>query len=176
MFKPVERARLVVLRFRRVVSIAVQVVIVALSNGAAFALRFDGNAPDWAITSFWTMLPWLVAIRGLMFIPFRMYEGLWRYTSIYDLRALIGGVVTSTILFYAVVRSLGPAYPRSIFITDAILLVLMLGGLRLTRRLYAEYTVGGPRKRVLIVGAGDAGELIVRDMRANKNTTQGYRP
>lgn len=157
------------LRFRRVLSLVAQLALVVISNRFAFTLRFDEGMPSWALESFWQMLPWLIAIRGLTFIPFRLYEGLWRYTSIYDLQALLGGIATSSVLFYAVVKSpLGPeVYPRSVFITDAIILTVLLGGLRLTRRLWVEFSRGRPGRRVLVFGAGDAGELIVRDMKHN---------
>lgn len=151
---------------RRGVATAIQVVSMALANALAFRLRFDGALPDWAAIAFWQTLPWLVAIRAFTFIPLRLYEGLWRYTSVADVRAVIGGVVTSSILFYAFVRSpLGPpSYPRGVFVIDAIVLTFALIGVRLVRRMSIEFARGGG-KRVLIFGAGDAGELIVRDMR-----------
>jgi len=162
-----------VLRFRRVPSIVVQLALVAVCNRLAFWLRFDNGAPSWALSAFWYGLPWLLVIRALAFIPFRLYEGLWRYTSIYDLQALIGGVSLSSIAFYGFARSpWGPAaYPRSIFITDAILLTMALGGIRLTRRFLTELRPLEGR-RMLVFGAGDAGELIVRDMK----TTGKYQP
>jgi FlaA1/EpsC-like NDP-sugar epimerase len=156
--------------------IILQLTAVVAANVAAFALRFDGQAPAWAIASCAQMLPWLLVIRAATFIPFRLFEGLWRYASIYDLRAIVSAVVTSSVLFAAL--TLGPtgarAYPRSIFITDALLLVLMLGGLRLSRRLYSELWVGGRGRRILVFGAGNAGEMIVRDMKVNRDC--GYRP
>jgi FlaA1/EpsC-like NDP-sugar epimerase len=168
--------RSAVLRFRRVVSLVGQLMLVVLANRLAFALRFDNHIPGWAEVGFWQALPWLVAIRGITFIPFRLYEGLWRYTSLYDLRALLGGVTVSSLLFYALVRSpLGPAaYPRSVFVTDALLLVTLLGGIRLTRRFMTELGRIRPGKRVLIFGAGDAGEMIVRDMK--NNSVLQYQP
>ncbi|HEX5475298.1 MAG TPA: nucleoside-diphosphate sugar epimerase/dehydratase [Vicinamibacterales bacterium] len=163
-------------KFRRVFSIGSQILMIVAANRIAFSLRFDGPLPEWAALAFWQMLPWLVVIRGLTFVPFRLYEGLWRYTSIYDLRAITAAITTSSVLFYALVRSpLGPAvYPRSVFITDAVLLLLMLGGVRLTRRIVAEFSTGRGGKRVLIFGAGDAGELVVRDMKSNPS--YGYTP
>jgi FlaA1/EpsC-like NDP-sugar epimerase len=154
---------------RRVVAITIQLVLVMVSNWLSFMLRFDGSVPSWAAGAFWQMLPWLLMIRALVFAPFRLYQGLWRYTSLYDLQALVGGVGASSLLFYVLVQSpLGPeVYPRSIFIIDALLLTLLLGGLRLTHRLYAEFNRTRPGKRVLVFGAGDAGELIVRDMKNN---------
>lgn len=159
----------VVLRFRRVLSLVAQLALVVLSNRLAFWLRFDNAIPDWANQAFWQMLPWLVVVRGLTFIPFRLYEGLWRYTSIYDLQALIGGIASSSFVFFILTRTpLGPpTYPRSIFIIDALILTVLLGGMRMTRRFYAGYSRVRPGRRVLIFGAGDAGELIVRDMKNN---------
>jgi FlaA1/EpsC-like NDP-sugar epimerase len=119
----------------------------------------------------------VVAIRAVTFVPFRLYEGLWRYTGLYDLKAIAGAVATSTIIVFAFVLSpFGPvAYPRSILIGDAVLLAVGISGIRLACRAYEEISrVTAPRKRVLIFGAGSAGELVVRDMRANPD--HGYSP
>jgi len=163
------------IRFRRDLTIALQLGMVAAANILGFYLRFDGVPPAWALTSCAQMLPWLIVIRALTFVRFRLYDGMWRYTSLYDLRAIAGAVATSSVLFYAVVKSpLGPVYPRSVFVSDALLLVLMLSATRLARRIYAELSAGGHGKRVLVYGAGDAGELIVRDMKTNRAC--GYEP
>jgi FlaA1/EpsC-like NDP-sugar epimerase len=164
------RVRDLLLRFRHELAVAAQLILVAVSNRIAFQLRFDGDIPAWALVAFWQMLPWLVAIRALCFFPFRVYEGLWRYTSVYDLQSLVGGIVVSSIVFYGVANSpFGPpTYPRSIFIIDAGVLVLLLGGVRLARRLLLEFPVSRPGRRVLIYGAGDAAALIVRDMRTSR--------
>ena len=115
------------------------------------------------------MLPWLIGIRGLTFTAFRLYEGLWCYTSLWDLRNIAAGVFTSTIIFYALTHwGFGTMeYPRSIFIVDAILLIIFLSGIRLTRRIYRGLGHIKREQRVLIYGAGDAGEMVVRDMKNN---------
>src|SRR5512144_2450414 len=92
-------------RFRRPVVIAAQIVAVIFSNWFAFALRFDNQVPLWAAQAFLQMLPWLVVIRALTFIPFRLYEGFWRYTSLWDLRNISIAVLSSTALFYLVTIS-----------------------------------------------------------------------
>jgi FlaA1/EpsC-like NDP-sugar epimerase len=155
------------LQLQRALTIAVQLGIVVLSNRLAFMLRFDGDLPHRANEAFWLTLPWLVAIRAMTFIPFRLYEGLWRHTSIYDLRAIAGSVTVSSVIFFLFTQTpLGPAmYPRSIFVVDALIVMLLLGGVRMGRRLSSELARGKPQKRVLIFGAGDTGELIVRDMK-----------
>lgn len=165
-FVPLKRT---VLRFRRALSVVAQLAVVCLANVAAFGLRFDFVVPAWAQDSMWRMLPWLVVIRALVFIPFRVYEGLWRYTSFYDLQRIAAATLVSTVLFFFAVWSPWgvTAYPRSIFIVDALLLILGLGGLRSTRRLYYELQKPKASRRVLVVGAGGAGELVVRDMLQN---------
>lgn len=175
MADPLTRVTAFLFRFHQPLSIALQLGLVVLSNRLAFLLRFDGDVPPLADEAFWYGLPFLVAIRAFMFVPFRLYEGLWRYTSIYDLRALVGGVSASSVaFFFLMLTPLGPAlYPRSVFVTDAVLLVLLLGGVRISRRVLAEAPQGKPDKRILIFGAGDAGELVARDI---KSSASGYQP
>jgi FlaA1/EpsC-like NDP-sugar epimerase len=159
------------IRLRRTATVLLHLLLVAVSNAAAFLLRFDGAPPAWAVDACLRMLPWLLVVRGLTFIPFRLYDGLWRYTSVYDLRAIIVAVGSSTAAFVLISYSgFGSGvYPRSVFITDGVLLVLMLGGIRLLRRVYGELSGGSRGRRVLVYGAGHAGELIVRDMKGSRD-------
>ena len=147
----------------------VHIALIVLASYLAFWLRFDGVIPDKHWTAFWRMLPWLVVIRGATFFRLRLFEGLWRYSSIWDLRNIVGGVFASTVLFSALVHwGFGVTdYPRSIFFIDSVLLILFMGGVRLARRIYRELGHPAREKRILIYGAGDAGEMIVRDMKNN---------
>jgi FlaA1/EpsC-like NDP-sugar epimerase len=165
-----------VMRQRRAWSITLQLSLVVFTNLLAFALRFDGYPPQWAVMVCLQMLPFLAAIRAVTFLPFRLYDGIWRYTSLSDLVNIAGGVAVSSLLFFALAKSpIGPAvYPRSIFVTDALLLILMLSAMRLARRILAELAGSARGKRVLVYGAGKAGELIVRDMKTNRD--YGYEP
>src|SRR5438094_2475825 len=90
---------------RRVASgVPLDVMLVALANYIAFWLRFDGAIPAWALILFMQMLPILVVIRIVLFIPFRLYEGMWRYTSLWDVRNIVMATVLSTLCFHLVVR------------------------------------------------------------------------
>jgi FlaA1/EpsC-like NDP-sugar epimerase/UDP-N-acetylmuramyl pentapeptide phosphotransferase/UDP-N-acetylglucosamine-1-phosphate transferase len=154
------------LKYRRPLVGALHVGLIILANYLAFWLRFDGDIPEpqWAV--FVGLLPWLVVIRGLMFMPFRLYEGLWRYTGIWDLRNIIGGVLCSTGLFYLIVQwglGLGE-YPRSVFLIDALVLLVCLSGIRLTRRILREVWHVDRGKRLLIYGAGDVGATLVPEL------------
>lgn len=157
------------LQIRRPFIIVVHAVLVVFANLAAFWLRFDGDIPEVYVVIVLQMLPWLVAVRMLLLSSFRLFEGLWKYTSLWDLRNIVVAVTVSTVLFIGIVLVVqdGPRYPRSIYIVDSLLLVGFLCAIRLSRRLYREMVRPTHGRRVLIYGAGDAGEMIVRDMRQN---------
>jgi FlaA1/EpsC-like NDP-sugar epimerase len=165
------------LKFRRFLNVGFHIVLIALANYLAFWIRFDGVIPAQEIALFIQMMPWLVLIRGVIFIPLRLYQGLWRYTGIWDLRNVIYGVLSSTAVFYVVVHwGMGLAkYPLSVFIIDSLLLIFFMGGSRLARRLYHGVRQVHRGKRVLIYGAGDAGEMIVRDIK-NNGALYDYEP
>lgn len=162
---------------RRWVLFFVHLGLAALSNRLAFLLRFDEDIPSQQWDLFAAMLPLLLTIRALTFYPFRLYDGLWRYTSLRDVRDLALSIAVSTLLFAGVVRfGMGAwSYPSSVFVIDALLLLCLSTGLRMLPRLIRETGwIGSGRKRVLIVGAGDAGAMIVREMR--NHPSYGYCP
>src|SRR5439155_7297557 len=116
-------------------------------------------------------------LRAITFVPFQLYQGIWRYTSIWDLRNIVAGVGLTTATMCVIVALFPvPAFPRSVLIIDAVLLVSLMSGLRLARRVYRDLLLGGAQsgRRILIFGAGDAGELIVRDMK--NNAWYNYQP
>ncbi|MFO0768856.1 MAG: nucleoside-diphosphate sugar epimerase/dehydratase [Nitrospiraceae bacterium] len=139
-------------------------------------MRFDGTIPDWAVSLQLQTLPLLLAFRAGFLVYFRSYESLWRYTSMWDLRNLGLGTLCSSLLFFVTIRwGLGlAAYPRSVYIIDALLMILLVGGMRIGPRLSREFAWHRGSRRVLIYGAGDAGEAILRDLRGRP--FEGYHP
>jgi FlaA1/EpsC-like NDP-sugar epimerase len=142
-------------------------VLIALSAYLACSLRFDGDIPAPIVAIYLRTLPWVIVIRSLIFLPFGLYDGLWKYTGVWDLSRIVLAVLTSSVVLYAPLYSpLGPeGFPRSIVIIDSLLLISFLGGVRLIRRMVLTVPRSVSGKRVLIWGAGDAGEMIVREMR-----------
>jgi len=157
------------LRWRRSLIVILDIGLIILANYLAFWLRFDGIIPVEQEDLFLRMLPWLILIRGAAFFLFRLNEGLWRYTSVWDLQNIVSGVFVSTILFYCYVHWAMEAidYPRSIFIIDSLLLIGFITGVRLSSRLLREKMIYRHSKNVLIIGAGDSGERIVREMKTH---------
>ena len=85
---------------RRPATIVLQLLFAVASNWLAFLLRFDWDLPADVSEVFWRTLPWLVSLRAAAFVLFRLHEGLWKYASIYDLRAIFGAVFASSLAFF----------------------------------------------------------------------------
>jgi UDP-GlcNAc:undecaprenyl-phosphate GlcNAc-1-phosphate transferase len=118
-------------------------------------------------------LPVLVFVKMATLLVMGVYRGIWRYTSVDDLiniaKAIIIGSVLSmlALLFKFRFESLS----RTVFILDAMLLLLMLAGSRMAFRLFRQLLPAAKARegcRVLIYGAGDAGELLLRELLNNR--------
>lgn len=157
------------IRHRGVLVIGLHVAMIVVSSYGAFWLRFDGEIPD-AETQLWlATIPLLVLIRAPIFAFFRLYQGLWSYTSIYDLQHILVAVAGSELLFFVVVRiGLGhSSYPRSVFIVDAMLLVFLMGSIRLAKRFYESLGRLRANQRALIIGSGDRADFVIRAMKSH---------
>ena len=153
--------------YRVPIIVAIHLMLIAASNYVAFWLRFDGTIPADVMPLFLEALPWIIGVRGLMFAPLGLYGGLWRYTGIWDLTRIVAAVSASSLTLYLSVfgNVTTPGYPRSVILLDAILVIFFVGGVRLLRRVLPSLIRARSKRRVLIVGAGDAGDMIVREMR-----------
>lgn len=160
-----------VIRYRMTLIVGTQLLLITAANLLAFVLRFEGNVPtNYQDLAFQT-LPIVLTIYTIGLWSFGLFRGLWRYVGLHDLARILWGSILSTIALYALVRgALGwVEYPRSVIILTGILVAGFLAGIRLVVRWCREWLqiVGPTARRVLIVGAGYAGEFLVRDMQAN---------
>jgi FlaA1/EpsC-like NDP-sugar epimerase len=169
--------RQLVIRQRRIAVTLVFLLQVALANYAAFIVRFDGRIPEGHADLFFRYFPLIIAIRLFLYLWQGLHKDLWRYAGIRDLVNIIVNTTIGSVIFIVIVRYMAGsiAYPRSIYILDWVFLILMSGGLRLAIRVFKEYLRTTPADtRVIVIGAGDAGEMIVRDM--NNNPGYDYNP
>ncbi|MGE0644962.1 MAG: polysaccharide biosynthesis protein [Nitrospira sp.] len=166
-------------RFRPPLIVLFDLGLIGLANYLAFWLRFDGAIPDWALGLFAQMLPLLMAVRLVMFLAFRLYQGVWKHTGIWDLKNIIASSICGLVVFYLAVRwGIGlVAYPQSIYVLDTVLVIVLLGGARLSRRYFHERGRSRRGTRVVVYGAGLAGERLVRALKqrsANKYEPVGF--
>lgn len=152
--------------YRKLIVIGLQVCIFVISNYLAFFIRFDANTPSFELSLFWRFLPQLILIRIVFLFMFSMDRGLWRYASVRDLLSITASITIGSLLFLLSVRYLSGeiTYPRSIYVVDWLLNIFLLGGIRLFRRLHEKANDKTVKKRVVIIGAGDAAEMLLRDI------------
>lgn len=166
-------ARGLILRFRLPVKIVLtQFVFVAAFLGA-FILRFEFFVPVEMRHVFLGVIPVLLLAKSAAFLLTGQFRGWWRYLSVRDaVPILLASVLASVFFVVAVVLLPGPQHlPRSVFIIDFGLTYILVAGGRLSVRLLREsYGDGrvGVRRNVLVVGAGVAGQQIVREIRDNE--------
>jgi FlaA1/EpsC-like NDP-sugar epimerase len=134
----------------------------------AYWLRYNlGQIPDHFLKQAYVLLPLVVCIQGAVFVFFGLYRGVWRFASIPDLirilKAVFFGTALVAITIFFVTRL--QYVPRSVFVIHALLLVAFLGGPRFVYRMLKDRDFSAsPGQRVLVVGAGAAGEGLVRDL------------
>jgi len=93
-----------IIEYRRWGIVAFHLGLVGFANYMAFILRFDGQIPSEQHALFVQTIPWLLCIRGLAFIPFHLYQGIWQYASIWGLRNIILAVGLSSFAFLGLVN------------------------------------------------------------------------
>ena len=124
-----------------------------------------------------TMMVVALLVKPVIYYSFGLYSRVWAYASTRELRIItaavsIASAVVALIIVLLTFLQYYQGFPRSVLAIDWVLSLLAVGGMRLALRLLAESRSGelgvqGRTKRVLIVGAGDAGALVVREMQKN---------
>jgi FlaA1/EpsC-like NDP-sugar epimerase len=161
--------------------LAGDLVLIVTSVLASFALRLDlGPAFVYFMPQAWLMVAVALLVKPTIYYFFGLYRRYWVYASVRELRLIAvataaAQVVVALLLMLAIVTSLLPAtFPRSVIFIDWLFSLFSVGGLRLTVRLIAESGQvsqksdgRGGMRRALVVGAGDAGVLVVREMQRN---------
>lgn len=153
--------------------------LIVVSVIGALVLRFELGSLFFAYLPF---AYWMIAV-ALVFKPivyyfFGLYRRMWMYASVEELKLIVIAVSTASVIVALVMlllftRGFLPGYLRSVLVIDWLLSLAMVGGLRFTFRFLAETRrrfgemQAGRVKRVLIVGAGDAGALVVKELQKN---------
>jgi len=162
--------------------VLIDVVLLGLAYICAYLLRFEGLIPAAEWLNFTRTLPFVIAIKILVFFLCKLYKGMWRYTSLVDLVNMIkASVISSTLIITAILliyRFQG--FPRSVFIIDWILTFCFCGGARVIIRLLFTHKGSGfipvhaydsqDLKKILIIGAGSAAEKTLREIYDNPET------
>ena len=157
---------------RTVIVILAHITFVSTSYLVAFALRFELDPPAQFIQLALTTLPILLIIKVPVFWLYNLYRSAWRYVSLRDIPAILKAVSLGTLIFVAVVMAwYGDQFPRSIFALDWLLCAASVSGARVVFRFAHESKVDRQnraiRRKVIIVGCGNAGESLAREIHRN---------
>lgn len=160
-----------IVRYRRVFVVATHLVMWTASLLLAFALRFDFSFPGAYRPLIAQMLALSLVIRTVVHWRLGLFHGLWRYSGMRDLRSLLKAATASSVIFWAAwAYAASGTFPRSIFILDWAFGILIVGGVRFSIRTVREVAVESAasknesRRRLLIIGAGDAAEMLMREI------------
>jgi len=163
--------------YRKLLILVSQVVLIAIAYYCAFLLRFDFNPDRPARLWFWKTVGMVVIAKLPFFYVFGLLRGWWRYVGVSDLLDLSKATVASSIVLLGVVQAGAwpVGYPRSVLLLDLALTILLIGGARFAVRIYTEGVQQySAQKNTLIVGAGEAGSAIVRELQRNPHLD--YKP
>jgi UDP-GlcNAc:undecaprenyl-phosphate/decaprenyl-phosphate GlcNAc-1-phosphate transferase len=161
---------------RRIFEVLLDVVLVALAYYGAYVLRWDGALGGEQLEILLRTLPLVIMIEMAFFLLGGVYRGLWRYVGINDLlvvsKSVAAGATVSTLAVFAIYSFKGPS--RAVFLLNMLLLLVLMSASRLSFRLLRELIEGRDglhpdAKPVLIYGAGDGGELLIREILNNSD-------
>jgi UDP-GlcNAc:undecaprenyl-phosphate GlcNAc-1-phosphate transferase len=156
---------------RRLVESLVDFALITASFAGAYYLRLQGGGSAYERHIFLVSLAVLLAVRYAAFIPFGLYRGVWRYAGARDAAAIVGAVVVSEVVAYLILDAtqVWGTFPRSVFIIDALLCIVLVGASRFWERAFVRgvstLTGRSDRRRTVIVGAGRGGRSLLRELR-----------
>ncbi|MGB7115282.1 MAG: nucleoside-diphosphate sugar epimerase/dehydratase [Anaerolineales bacterium] len=152
--------------------------IIVVSALGSFALRTDlGPLFVYYLPQALWLMGISLIIKPFVYYSFGLYRRMWIYASTKELKLIVVAVSTASVIVSLVIILLRafevlPYYPRSTLLIDWLLSLVLVGGFRFSLRVIVETQPPGINtytgvRRVLVVGAGDAGELVVREMQKN---------
>ncbi|MGZ4353883.1 MAG: polysaccharide biosynthesis protein [Gaiellaceae bacterium] len=160
----------------RIAQIAADALLIAAAWYLAFQLRFDGDLPRPYSRLFDKTLFPVVVIELVVFVAFGFYNRWWRYVSTRDMWALARGVTVASLVVLPAMYFWNPVpgfrVPVGVMVVDWIILLGLVTGSRLLARTIVERPAPGSivahGKEVVVVGAGDAGQLVIRELQKNR--------
>jgi FlaA1/EpsC-like NDP-sugar epimerase len=132
------------------------------------ALRYNGGVPPERWRAFWLIVPWLIVIHLLTNYLFGLYGQMWRYASVQEARRVLlsGAVSFCLVLCLSILGREVRLLPLSVVVFGSATVVMALGAIRFQSRLFSfrRRAVDARRKRVLLMGVGEAGAQVLNDI------------
>jgi UDP-GlcNAc:undecaprenyl-phosphate/decaprenyl-phosphate GlcNAc-1-phosphate transferase len=162
---------------RRMIEVLIDSCLFGAALVGAYLIRFEGTINDLHLQHLLFALPIVIAIKLVCFWGFGMYRRVWAFVGVHDLVAMARAVFTSSLVCILTMWTLTrlDGYSRAAFLLDGILTLMLTAGSRILFRVFQETLAPevSDGKRVVIVGAGRAGEVVLREIR--RDHSLGYR-
>jgi len=164
------------------VILAVDALLIVLAHYLAFAIRFESILQGQVLRQFAGLLPLVLCVKIPSFYAFGLYRGMWRYTSLGDIvNILIATLFSSALVILLLLYSAHViGFSRSVFILDAFFTFGFIACHRVSIRYFYQRHAGGQnfswpeapveQKRLLLIGAGDAADLVLRELSDNNRS------
>ncbi|MBN1900500.1 polysaccharide biosynthesis protein [Candidatus Sumerlaeota bacterium] len=180
-------------KIHRVILLLLDALLIAVALGMAYLIRRDFRIEPEYRLQYLHILPFVLFIRILLFFFFNLYKGMLRYASVSELVAIVASSIIGSVIFVfcnLILENfprLGglPIHPSGesvlripwgVVAMEGILSMLLIGGERFSRRILLTLSRRTPKnaRRAIIIGAGDQGEAVAREMK--KYPSRGFRP
>jgi FlaA1/EpsC-like NDP-sugar epimerase len=164
-------------RNRYLLMVDLVLVIISVLGSFALKLELDNLYPYYRAIFIMTLVA--VIVKPLVYYSFGLYRRLWVYASVNELKIIVASVSVASIIVSAVmvvlfIFNVITGLPRSVLGIDFLLSLVFVGGVRFALRIRAETRVpqnrNGKNHKVLVIGAGDAGILVVRELQKNQQS------
>lgn len=144
----------------------VDAALVTAAFAAVLVLRFDGMVPKHHWDRFWDFLPWALAVSISSNWAWGLYGQLWRHASIQEARRLLVAGLTNMMVLVTLETLVARRVPYSVVTMGTVLGTFLAGALRFQSRLFSfqRRSADQPGLRLVVIGAGDAGAALVREM------------
>lgn len=157
---------------RRILEFLLDLGLICISYSSAYFLRFENQLLSGNLELLRGSLTWIIVIKMSVFFLFGLYRGVWRYISIPELLTIfkvVGLSSVASVLFLTFVFRF-KEYSRAVFFIDWLILLFLVAGSRISFRVLGEFfhRLSEKGENVLIFGAGDAGEMVIRELKRNK--------
>ncbi len=158
---------------RAILALLYDVSAAAIAWALLFWARFNFNidASEFTARDVARSLAFVVPVHAAVFVGMGLYQGLWRFASMADLRRIVLGAfiaAAGTAVLFALVRPDSFIRPRSVLLLQPALLILLMGGARFAYRSWREHRLYGlaaaKGEPVLVLGAGSAGARLVSEL------------
>lgn len=165
---------------KQILQIIVDIIIISIAYISSYLLRYEGILSEYNLRLIKISLPIIIPVKLIIFSIFGLYKGEWKYVGINDLIQVFKGVSLASLVSIALLSILYrfEGYSRAVIINDYVFTLLMIGGVRVLFKAFKEYFSAvasiGEYIPILIMGAGDGGELLLREIRNNPKIN--YKP